>query len=105
MYGKINSDGTLEIFTEKYIIHDGMVTTNPDSSTLRKLGYKPIYPEEAYIIKTTDSNLVAKYRDEGRSIYMWHETEDGYMGEIAVGCFDDVSLLGVYRLISEFTKG
>lgn len=80
MMGKIKNDGSLEIFKEKYVIIDGVVITNPNNTVLRSIGYKPI-SENGYVIETTDSNLVVKYVERANYIQLWHETEDGYMGE------------------------
>ena len=80
MYGKMNDDGSVEIFTKKYVILDGVVFTNPDDSTLRTAGYKPIV-YTGNVIVTSDSNLVVKYIERENYIQMWHETEDGYIGE------------------------
>lgn len=80
MYGKMNNDGSVEIFSKKYVILDGVVFTNPDGDTLRMAGYKPVV-DTGNVIVTSDSNLVVKYLDRGSFITMWHETEDGYLGE------------------------
>ena len=80
MYGKMNDDGSVEIFTKKYVILDGVVFTNPDDTTLRAAGYKPIV-YTGNVIVTSDSNLVVKYIERENYIQMWHETEDGYIGE------------------------
>lgn len=76
MYGRLNENGHLEVFSKKYLEKDGRIIVNPSDNILREAGYKPIVDADLPEAPR-GATLTVDYVDAGDNIQVCY----GLVGE------------------------